>query len=190
VNETHIQFLSSPVWAGLLERDLLPWLIQVADLGDDVLEVGPGPGLTTDLLRHRTAQLTALEVDLPLATALSDRWVDTNVDVIQGDATDTGLASERFSAAVCLAVLHHVPSRQQQDRVFAELYRVLRPSGHFIGTDSLDDERSRQGHLDDVFVPIDPETLPARLQAVGFVDVSTEIGEYDLRFHARKPPRR
>lgn len=190
MNETHIQFLSSPVWARMIETDLLPWLTRVADLGDDVLEIGPGPGLTTDLLRHRTARLTAVEVDPSLATALSVRLVDTNVEVIRGDATDTGLASDRFSTAVCVAVLHHVSSRQQQDRVFAELYRVLRPSGHFIGTDSLDDERSRQGHLDDVFVPIDPETLPARLQEVGFADVSTEVGEYDLRFHARKPPRR
>jgi len=34
----------------MLERDLLPWVASVTDLGDDVLEVGPGPGLTTELL--------------------------------------------------------------------------------------------------------------------------------------------
>jgi len=46
------EFLASPDWARMLETDLLPWLGRVADLGDDVLEVGPGPGLTTDKLRR------------------------------------------------------------------------------------------------------------------------------------------
>ena len=54
MNEFHLQMLASPMWAEMLQRDLLPWVDSVADLGDDVLEVGPGPGLTTDLLRERT----------------------------------------------------------------------------------------------------------------------------------------
>ena len=53
MNRSHLDFLASPAWARMLETDLLPWLVGVADLGDDVLEVGPGPGLTTDLLRAR-----------------------------------------------------------------------------------------------------------------------------------------
>ena len=60
MNEGHLKFLASPEWLHMLETDLLPWLEGVADLGDDVLEVGPGPGLTTDLLRQRTAKLTAV----------------------------------------------------------------------------------------------------------------------------------
>jgi SAM-dependent methyltransferase len=51
MNKRHIEVLSSPRWAAMLERDLLPWVASVTDLGDDVLEVGPGPGLTTELLR-------------------------------------------------------------------------------------------------------------------------------------------
>ena len=56
MNESHIEILSSPRWAEMLERDLLPWVDSVADLGDDVLEIGPGPGLTTDLLRAAHGQ--------------------------------------------------------------------------------------------------------------------------------------
>jgi len=51
MNELHLQFLGSPDWAKMLEVDLLPWIEGAGDLGDDVLEIGPGPGLTTDLLR-------------------------------------------------------------------------------------------------------------------------------------------
>jgi 16S rRNA A1518/A1519 N6-dimethyltransferase RsmA/KsgA/DIM1 with predicted DNA glycosylase/AP lyase activity len=51
----------------MLEADLLPWIDSAGDLGDDILEVGPGPGLTTDLLRRRVGKLTAVEVDPILA---------------------------------------------------------------------------------------------------------------------------
>src|SRR5262245_15531357 len=98
MNEGHLRFLASPEWADILAADLLPWLARVADLGDDVLELGPGPGLTTDLLRRRTAKLTAVEADAQLATALAGRLSGTNVAVIHADGTASGLASSRFSA--------------------------------------------------------------------------------------------
>lgn len=43
MNQAHLEFLASPAWAQMLETDLLPWIERVADLGDDVLEIGPGP---------------------------------------------------------------------------------------------------------------------------------------------------
>ena len=172
----------------MLETDLLPWLVGVADLGDDVLEVGPGPGLTTDLLRARADRVTAVEVDGALAAALAERLSGSNVEVIHGDGTDTGLASGRFSAATSFAMLHHMPTPELQDRLFAELYRVLRPGGAFVGTDSRDLEAIRAGHVDDVFVPVDPATLGSRLGAVGFRDVMVDVGDYQIRFSASKPP--
>ena len=172
----------------MLETDLLPWLVGVADLGDDVLEVGPGPGLTTDLLRARADRVTAVEVDGALAAALAERLSGSNVEVIHGDGTDTGLASGRFSAATSFAMLHHMPTPELQDRLFAELYRVLRPGGAFVGTDSRDLEAIRAGHVDDVFVPVDPATLGNRLEAVGFRGLMVDVGDYQVRFSASKPP--
>jgi SAM-dependent methyltransferase len=173
----------------MLETDLLPWLVRIVDLGDDVLDVGPGPGLTTDLLRQRTFRVTAVEIDPQLASALVARLKDTNVEVINGDATNTGLAAGRFSAATCFSMLHHMPSSELQDSLFAEVYRVLRPNGSFLGTDSIDNDLIRQFHADDVFVPVEPSTLCARLERVGFSDISIEVGEYELRFYATKPAR-
>jgi SAM-dependent methyltransferase len=186
MNKAHKEFLASPDWARMLETDLLPWLERVADLGDDVLEVGPGPGLTTDLLRQRAAKVTAVELDDELATALRQRLAGTNVDVVRADATNSGLEANRFSAAACFSTLHHVPSADLQDAVFAEVSRVLRPNGMFLGVDSLDVDLIRQFHSDDVFVPVNPDTLGDRLEAVGFSDVSVEVGEFELRFRAIK----
>jgi hypothetical protein len=45
-----------------VERKLLPWALAGVDLGDELLEVGPGPGLTTDILRQQTRRLTCIEI--------------------------------------------------------------------------------------------------------------------------------
>jgi SAM-dependent methyltransferase len=187
MNEFHLQMLSSPRWAQMLERDLLPWVDSVADLGDNVLEVGPGPGLSTDLLRQRATRLTAVEIDASLASKLAARLAGSNVEVMHGNAADTGLPEGSFSSAACFGVLHHVPSAELQDDVFRELFRLLRPNGCLVASDALDDEGTRQHHAGDVFMPLDPERLPERLAAAGFTDVGVHIGGYDLRFHARRP---
>ena len=193
MNKTHLDYLASPESADRLQSDLLPWLESTIELGDDVLEIGPGPGLTTDLLRHRTAAVTAVEIDADLAADLKARLAGTNVEVIWGDGTELALPDDRFSAATCFAMLHHVPSAAAQDQLFAELHRVLRPGGGFVATDSLDTERIRQAHIDDTYVPVDPATLESRLLAAGFADIKLEkSGEYrergdQIRVTARKP---
>lgn len=187
MNRAHLDYLASPQWAQALRNELLPWLERVADLGDDVLEIGPGPGLTTDLLRERVATVTAVEIDDDLARALQLRLAGTNVEVIHGDGTALDLASERFSAATCFSMLHHVASSQAQDQLFTELARVLRPGGSVIGVDSLDSETIRTAHLDDVFVPVDPNALAGRLEAAGFSNVIVApSGDHQFRFHAIK----
>lgn len=187
MNEAHLEFLASDDWAGILEADLLPWLEEVADLGDHVLEVGPGPGLTTDLLRDRAAKVTAVEIDPALAESLSRRLAGTNVEVIEGDASDTRLPADHFSAATCFSMLHHVPSPTTQDAILAEICRVLRPGASLFATDARDVDFLREFHEDDVFVPLPEDTIASRLSDAGFVDVDLEVADYEVRFSARKP---
>jgi SAM-dependent methyltransferase len=94
---------------------------------------------------------------------------------------------DRFSAAVCFTMLHHVPSREQQDRLFAEALRVLRPGAVFAGSDSQLSLRFRLYHVFDTMVVVDPATLPDRLEAAGFTDIAVHPVPGSLRFHARKP---
>jgi len=171
----------------MLETELLPWVEAAGDLGDDVLEIGPGPGLTTDLLRQRVGRLTAVEIDPTLGEPLRERLAGTNVDVIVADATHGTLPAGRFSAAACFSVLHHMDSADHQDRLFVELHRVLRPGGIFVGQESLDIDMIRAGHAGDTFNPVDPDALAGRLSAAGFGATKTDVAGFHFRFISRKP---
>jgi SAM-dependent methyltransferase len=188
MNRSHLTYLASPEWAETLRTELLPWLKEAGDLGDDVLEIGPGPGLTTDLLLQLTAKVTAIEVDSHLAARLHARLPGTRAEVIHGDASTVDLAANRFSAATCFSMLHHMESPRAQDRLFATVHRLLRPGAALLGTDSIDTELIRKAHIDDTYVPVDPAALDQRLRSTGFTDVTvTRPNDHQFRFSARKP---
>jgi SAM-dependent methyltransferase len=188
VNAKHLELCGGDDWAEAVERYIIPWTLEGLELGDDVLEVGPGPGRTTDVLLRLATRLTAAEVDPELAALLSDRLAGTGVEVIHADATDLPFADGRFSAALSFIMLHHVPSAAKQDELFAEVARVLRPGGFLAGVDSLDSEDFRALHVDDVCVPVPPDGLAARLRAAGFADAQVDVNEYAVRFRATTTP--
>lgn len=164
---------------------IIPWVLLDVDLGDDVVELGPGFGATTDVLRERLTRLTVVEIDAELAAGLTARYAGTGVDVVEGDATALSFDDGRFSGGACFSMLHHVPSPALQDRLFSEARRVLRPDGVFVATDSLDSPDLRTFHHDDTFVPVDPTTLDERLRTAGFAHVDIEQNPFAWKAVAR-----
>ena len=185
MNEGH-QVCDSPEWRAAVRDEIIPWAVREVDLGDDVLEIGPGYGATTDVFAGLLPKLTSVEIDPELAARLRDRYAGTHVEVLQGDATAMSLPDGRFSAAVCFSMLHHVPSPELQDRLFAEAARVLRRGAPIVAVDSVESEGIRAFHEGDTFVPIDPGTLPARLLAAGFGGVEVRVNEYGWTALARR----
>src|SRR5271155_5264420 len=147
---------------------MIPWAVGDADLGDDVLEIGPGYGATTDVFAELLPQLTSVEIDPDLAARLQTRYVGTHVEVVLGDATQLTFPNGRFSGAICFSMLHHIPSPVLQDRVFVETARVLRPGSPIIAVDGVESDAVRAFHEGDTYQPIDPTTLEARLMNAGF----------------------
>lgn len=187
MNRFHRMFCRSSYWNRRLETELLPWALRDLDLGPELLEVGAGPGLTTDLLRQRFANVTALEIDDRLASSLKQRLEGTNVRVLKADATAMPLPDSTFSGAVSFTMLHHVPSADLQDKLLAEVYRVLKPGGTFAGTDSRWSRLFQFMHIADTMVLVDPDTFGDRLEAVGFTGVDVGVGDRSFRFRARRP---
>lgn len=184
MNLIHRRLCRSARWRDTLEKYVMPWTLDGIELGSNVLEVGPGPGLTTDLLHGRVAHPTCVEIDRALADSLSRRMSGRNVTVLHEDATAMSLPAASFDGAVSFTMLHHVRSAPLQDRLFAEVARVLRPGAIFAGTDSRYSLSLRLIHVFDTMVLVDPITLPARLERAGFSDVQVDSNPYAFRFRA------
>lgn len=186
MNRLHQWLCRSDRWRSTVAQRL-PWAIGDTDLGPSVLEVGPGPGLTTDVLRASVPRLTALEIDATAASSLSSRLKGTNVQVVEGDATRMPFEDSEFSGAVSFTMLHHVPSQQLQNKLLAEVFRVLKPGSFLVGSDSLQSWFMRIIHIGDNFVPVNPDTFGVRLESAGFEVLEVQKNSQAFRFRARRP---
>ena len=187
MNAAHMELCSSAEWAEKIEKTLVPWATEGLDFGDNLLEVGSGPGMTTNILQHKAPNLTCVELDEEMAAALERRFAGTpHVTVIQGSAADLPFPDNTFSSAASFTMMHHVPTAELQDKVMSELARVLRPGGVLFGTDSLDSPAWRELHVGDTCNPLNPLTLESRLRAAGFSDVDLTIWSIGIKFIARK----
>ena len=186
VNENHAQLCPSPEWAQHIQNEVLPELERAVTLGDDMLELGPGPGAATEWLCHRVRRLVAVEADECAARRLAQRFSGTNVEVVVGDAADLAFSTDSFDSVGCFTMLHHLATPALQQRVLGEAFRVLRPGGAFIGSDSLASNELHLFHADDTYNPIEPSSLLLRLQTLGFVNITVMVDE-NLKFVAHKP---
>ncbi len=188
MNLIHRWYCKSDGWRRGVHHGMLPWVLGEMELGERVLEIGPGPGVTTDWLRERVPHLTCVEIDSALASSLKAHLVGTNVDVVEGDATAMSFPDHSFDTAVCFTMMHHVPSGDLQDKLLAETCRVLKPGGVFTGSDSTPTLRWRLFHVFDTCVAVDPDGFATRLKAAGFADVQVVANpQYPtFKFIARK----
>jgi SAM-dependent methyltransferase len=178
MNDAHMEFCGGEVWRQMVQEMILPAALKDAELGDDVLEIGPGPGFTTDILCQKVGRLTAVEIDQGLADALAARFAGSNVEVMRGDATTLDLPDGRFSGAASFNMLHHIPTVEQQQQVFVELARVLASGSLLVATDAGFQEATVAFHEGDIYNPIEPDALPDRLREAGFTAVA--VRQYDL----------
>ena len=183
VNFNHDQLCGSPEWAAYIQDEVLPAVTAGVDLGQDMLEVGPGPGAATGWLCQRVPRLAALERDETAAAALAAKFPGVQVTV--GDATRMSYPDCSFDSVGSFTMLHHVPTTALQNQILAEALRVLRPGGMLVGSDSLPSNGLHQFHEGDTCHPVDPAALLVRLQTLGFAAVLVAVDD-ELRFTARK----
>lgn len=185
MNKAH-EACGSDEWRQAIREVILPWALGETDLGDNVLEVGPGYGATTDVLSQSAPRLTSVEIDDELAAMLVERFADVpSVQIVNGDATSLPYADDSFTGAACFTMLHHVPTAELQDKLFSEVARVLRPGAALVASDSLGSEELKAHHEDDTYNPVDPSSLPSRLAAAGFENVEVRTNEFGWAAIAR-----
>lgn len=187
MNPGHQQLCSSAEWAERIRDLVLPWALADLDLGPDLLEIGPGYGAATRVLVQDDARrLTALEVDDAAVLRLTEEFGEV-ARIVPGDGARMPFEDGAFSAVVCFTMLHHVPTVAQQDQLFAEAARVLRPGGVFLGTDSKASTDLANFHDGDVYNPLPLDTLAERLTRAGLSGVAVDHVEFALRFRGTNP---
>jgi ubiquinone/menaquinone biosynthesis C-methylase UbiE len=177
MNENHAKLMSSLEWAAHIQDDILPRAAAGVAIGPELLELGPGRGAATDWLRHRVERLVAVESDPVAAASLASRFgSDPRVEAVAGDASALGYPDASFDTVVTCTMLHHVPTRALQEEVLAEAFRVLRPGGAFLGSDSLPSDDLHRFHEGDVYNPVEPSVFLVGLQSAGFASITLHVG--------------
>ncbi|HJQ20986.1 MAG TPA: 16S rRNA (adenine(1518)-N(6)/adenine(1519)-N(6))-dimethyltransferase RsmA [Gemmatimonadaceae bacterium] len=80
----------------LSDRNILARIVDALDVHatDTVVEIGPGRGALTDILRERAKRVVAVEYDRSLAALLVERYgAESNVRVVQADVLQTDLGA-------------------------------------------------------------------------------------------------
>jgi ubiquinone/menaquinone biosynthesis C-methylase UbiE len=179
-------FCSTSLWQRITHQHLLPWVLSGSRLGDHVLEIGAGSGPATGHLLKLAPKVTSLEYDARSLNRLRVKHRGAAIAPLRGDATTLPFADASFSAAVAILVLHHLKSRELQDRAVVEVHRVLRPGGSFFAFEINDGWILRAGHYKSTFTPVTPDSAFARLTQAGFSKISVDFRRGGFRLAARK----
>ena len=146
----------------------------------DVLEVGAGPGVFAERLRHELPEIALLATDQSgrFVELIRERGIPAQLMDVQtllmGDAS--------YDVVVAMWMLYHVPDL---DRGLAEIRRVLRPGGAFVAVTNGDEhvaDLRRDAGGDPVVTAFSSENGEASLRR-HFADVRRQ----DLRTRAVFP---
>lgn len=121
---------TSALW-GSLDRMLLEAIGPVA--GQAVAEVCCGAAGLLAASFPRAAHRVGVELSPAMLAGAGD---PEGVTLVCGDATRLPLRSGAFDLVVLHGGVHHVPDR---DRLYSEIFRVLRPGGRVAFLEPLDD---------------------------------------------------
>lgn len=152
--------------------------------GDTVVDLGSGAGNDCFIARHETGE-TGKVIGIDFTPAMIDKARQNaeirgfnNVEFRQGDIEQMPLTSNTADVVVSNCVLNLVPNK---DSVFKEIFRVLKPGGHFsisdivlVGTLPKSLQEAAEMYAGCVSGAIQKETYLELIRVNGFEDITIQ----------------
>ncbi|CAF1553434.1 unnamed protein product [Rotaria sp. Silwood1] len=159
--------------------------------GDKVLDIGCGVGGPLRRIAYLTgAHITGITISPYQVQRAREIGVPTNCEFIQGDFMKLPFEDNSFDHVYAIESVCHAP---EKSKCFAEVFRVLKPGGSFVGYDAcLTDKYDNQNpeHVETIRTMEASLALPqlkltrefvADLESVGFnVEENRIIPEADI----------
>lgn len=99
-------------------------------------EICCGRGEAFALLGKRICAGVGVDISISMLEAAQQDHAGDDIIFVQGDATSLPLADASFDSVFMLGGIHHVNDR---DRLFNEIFRILRPGGRFFFREPVSD---------------------------------------------------
>jgi SAM-dependent methyltransferase len=111
-----------------ITRETVPLLMEAARIrpGNQVLEIGSGPGHVADMLVQAGARVSGIDFSSKMVGVAQSEYPD--ITFRQADAEQLPFEPGLFDAVVANFVVHHLA---RPEAVFREVNRVLKPGGYF-----------------------------------------------------------
>jgi len=142
----------------------------VGDTGRTALEVGPGEGAFLVELARLFEHTCALDTSPAMLAAARDRVERAglpNVELWQGDTSDSRLRTLKVDCVVLNMVLHHVP---EPATLFRDIAPMLVPGGSLVVTELCRHNQAwTRERCGDVWLGFEPDELDGWAAAAGLV---------------------
>ena len=107
-------------------------MVQNEDIsGKNILNIGCGFGwCELNFLGRGAKQMTGTEISEEDLKTARENVLDERVSFVVGSAIQLPFTSDSFDTVVSWEVIEHIP-KKTENKMFAEVYRVLKPGGIF-----------------------------------------------------------
>jgi ubiquinone/menaquinone biosynthesis C-methylase UbiE len=98
--------------------------------GSSVVDLGCGSGVFTGLLRQKGYDSVGLDISAKQVEIARVKY--PAIRFLEGDVESLPFSSESMDGVLLSGVVHHLPD---PSRCAAEVFRILKPGGHFVAFD-------------------------------------------------------
>ena len=163
------------------------------DVSDRVLDIACGFGGTLRTLARMGCKVKGIDISRNCVdharAAAEEAGLDDRIEVELGDFHDIDSPADSWDAVVCQEAIIHSPNRE---KVFAEVFRALRPGGTFAFSDILTGEEADTSMVAAAFARLGASVgatvgdYEDMARAAGFELSSVEERQGDITAHYEK----